>query len=117
MVFLTSSASVWPHFRGTMDKPSWAGLPDLTVLQNGQARCTNYENHCVMQCAAYRPFCPTKILVTVVPWELLAQNYIIFRNPKILPILLFSKHKFKKKGKFKISFIRRKNILFFKMES
>ncbi len=76
---------------------AFLGLRDLTILQNAQAHCTNHENHCVMQFSAYRQFCPTKILVTVVPWELLAQNYIIFRNPKVLQILLFSKHKLKKR--------------------
>ncbi len=63
-----------------------------------------------MQCAAYRPFCPTKILVTVVPWELLAQNYIIFRTPKVLQILLFSKHKLKKRKIQKIFYFSKWNL-------
>jgi hypothetical protein len=92
---------------------AFLGLPDLTILQN----CTSplhksWESLCdAMWCVqAILPnknssYCSTrarfknsKILPTVVPWELFAQNYIIYRNPKTFKVY-FSQSKSKKKGK------------------
>jgi hypothetical protein len=80
-----------------------------------------------MQCGAYRPFCPTKILANVVPGsrfktrilptveylgELLAQNYIISRNPKIFKFYFSQSTSLKKEKIQHLFFMNQEHSIF-----